>query len=100
MFSDMFDALDSGRQPRETLYDGYVVNAVIDACYRSAESRRWEPVELFEWRGAETPRIAASHETYDGKVVIKRETLPDGRVKMILKDPDSGDFADVVVAGG
>ena len=36
MFTDMFDALDGGRTPRETLYDGYVVNAVMDACYRSA----------------------------------------------------------------
>ena len=46
MFSDMFDALDAGRQPQETFYDGYVVNAVMDACYRSAKSRAWEPVEL------------------------------------------------------
>jgi predicted dehydrogenase len=99
MFSDMFDAIDSNRSPQETLYDGYVVNAVMDACYRSAKSRQWEPVDLFEWRGATTPRISASAETYDGKVVIKRETLPDGRVKMILKDADSGDFTDVVVAG-
>ena len=99
MFSDMFDAIDDGRAPQETLYDGYVVNAVMDACYRSAKSRRWEPVELFEWRGGETARIAGTHDDYDGKVVIKRETLPDGRVKMILKDPASGDFADVVVDG-
>jgi hypothetical protein len=97
MFSDMFDAIDNGRDPQETLYDGYVVNAVMDACYRSAKSRAWEPVELFEWRGGETPRIAGSPEEYEGKVVIKRETLPDGRVKMILKDPASGDFADVVL---
>ena len=26
----------AGREPVETLYDGYVVNAVMDACYRSA----------------------------------------------------------------
>ncbi len=39
MFSDMFDAIDAGRDPQETLYDGYVVNAVMDACYRSAKSR-------------------------------------------------------------
>ena len=97
MFSDMFDAIDSSRAPQETLYDGYVVNAVMDACYRSAKSRAWEPVELFEWRGGETPRIAGTHDTHDGKVVIKREVLPDGRVKMILKDPASGDFADVIV---
>jgi predicted dehydrogenase len=98
MFSDMFDAIDSGGQPRETLYDGYVVNAVMDACYRSAKSRAWEPVELFEWRGGTTPRIGSTPEMHEGRVVIKRETLPDGRVKMILKDPESGDFADVVVA--
>ena len=42
----------------ETFYDGYVVNAIIDACYRLAESRRWEPVELEDWRGGGVPRIA------------------------------------------
>src|SRR5215212_2624627 len=38
MFTDMFDAMEAGREPAETLYDGYVVNAVMDACYRSAEA--------------------------------------------------------------
>jgi len=98
MFSDMFDAIDSGGTPRETLYDGYVVNAVMDACYRSAASRSWEPVDLFEWRGGKTPRIGSEPELHDGKVVIKRETLPDGRQKLILKDADSGDFVDLVTA--
>ena len=100
MFSDMFDAMDGGRAPRETLYDGYVVNATMDACYRSAKSRAWEPVELFEWRGGTTARIGGQRELHDGKVVIKRETLPDGREKLILKDEASGDFTDRVVAGG
>ena len=40
MFNDMFGAMDEGRAPMETFYDGYVVNSIIDACYRSAESRR------------------------------------------------------------
>jgi predicted dehydrogenase len=100
MFSDMFDAMDAGRAPRETLYDGYVVNAVMDACYRSAKSRAWEPVELFEWRGGSTPRITKTPETYEGQTVIKREVLPDGRAKLILKDPATGDYTDRVVAGG
>ena len=39
MFTDMFRALEEGRAPRETFYDGYVVNAIMDACYRSAKSR-------------------------------------------------------------
>ena len=100
MFSDMFTALEEGRLPRETFYDGYVVNAVMDACYRSAKSRAWEPVELFEWRGGSTPRIAKSPETYEGQTVIKRELLPDGRTKLILKNPATGDFTDRIVSGG
>jgi predicted dehydrogenase len=100
MFSDMFDALDEGRAPRETFYDGYVVNAVMDACYRSAKSGAWEPVELFEWRGGTTERIASDPELFEGSVVIKREVLPDGRHKLILKDRATGDFVDRVVAGG
>ena len=100
MFSDMFGAMEAGRAPRETFYDGYVVNAVMDACYRSAHSRAWEPVELFEWRGGSTARIAKTPETYERQTVIKREVLPDGRTKLILKDPVSGDFSDRIVAGG
>ena len=100
MFSDMFSALEGGRAPRETFYDGYVVNAVMDAAYRSAKSRAWEPVELFEWRGGSTKRIAGSPEVFEGQTVIKRELLPDGRTKLILKDPKSGDFTDRIVAGG
>jgi predicted dehydrogenase len=95
MFTDMFDAMDEGREPMETFYDGYVVNAIIDACYRSAASRQWEPVEL-EWRGGETPRIARSRREHDGKTVIKEEKMPDGRLKLILKDEATGEFVDVV----
>jgi predicted dehydrogenase len=98
MFSDMFRAMDEGREPQETLYDGYVVNAIMDAAYRSARAHAWEPVEL-DWRGGSTERIATAPETYQGQVVIKREILPDGRHKLILKDPVSGDFSDRVVAG-
>jgi predicted dehydrogenase len=100
MFSDMFRALETGSKPQETFYDGYVVNAIMDAAFRSAKSQRWEPVELFEWRGMPTPRIGAGlePEMYAGLVVIKREILPDGRQKLILKDPASGDFTDRVVS--
>ena len=56
------------------------------------------PVVL-EWRSEETPRIAATSKTFEGQVVIKREILPDGRHKLILKDPASGDFSDRVVSG-
>jgi predicted dehydrogenase len=98
MFADMFDAMDESRPPQETLYDGYVVNAIMDACYRSAGSKRWEPVEL-EWRGSPTPRIGRTPERYDGHDVIKSEILPDGRRKLILKDKDTGEFVDRIVSG-
>jgi hypothetical protein len=32
--------------------------------------------------------------------VIKREVLPDGRHRLILKNPDSGDFVDRIVQHG
>jgi predicted dehydrogenase len=97
MFTDMFEAMDAGRQPMEAFYDGYVVNAIIDACYRSAQKRAWEPVQLEDWRGAGVPRIARSRREHDGKTVIKEETMPDGRRKLILKDEAAGSFSDVVV---
>jgi len=100
MFTDMFNRIDDGGAPQETFYDGYVVNAVMDAAYRSARSGAWEAVDLFEWRGGTTPRITATGERYEGYVVIKREVLPDGRVKMILKDPETGDYLDRVISGG
>jgi len=78
------------------LYDGYVVNAVMDACYASARSERWEPVQLDEWRGRGVPRIERARREYEGKTVIKEEQMPDGRRKMILKDDSTGEFADVV----
>lgn len=96
MFTDMFRAMDAGTTPQETLYDGYVVNAIMDAAYRSAKARAWEPVTL-DWRGGSTPRISSTPEEYEGHIVIKRELLPDGRHKLILKDPTTGDFSDRVV---
>ncbi len=98
MFTDMFRSLEAGAPPRETFYDGYVVNAIMDACYRSASNHGWEPIEL-EWRGGSTPRISSTPERHEGLVVIKREILPDGRHKLILKDEATGDFMDRVVSG-
>jgi predicted dehydrogenase len=96
MFTDMFDAIDEGRAPMESFYDGYVVNAVMDACYASGASGRWEPVQLDDWRGAGTERIARTRREHDGKTVIKEEQMPDGRRKLILKDEATGAFSDVV----
>ena len=97
MFTDMFDALDGGGDPKETFYDGYVVNSVMDACYASAASRQWEPVRLDDWRGAGVEPITRRTREHDGRTVIKEEQLPDGRRKLILKDEATGAFSDVVL---
>jgi predicted dehydrogenase len=39
------ECVANNRMPRETFADGFVVNCVLDAAYRSAETKRWEPVE-------------------------------------------------------
>ncbi|MEE9415548.1 MAG: Gfo/Idh/MocA family oxidoreductase [Acidimicrobiales bacterium] len=96
MFTDMFDHIDNGGEPMETFYDGYVVNAIMDACYKAADSKRWEPIDL-DWRHGTTPRIAPSKRTLDGLDVIKEELLPDGRKKIILKDPTTGDLSDRIL---
>jgi len=99
MFADILDALDSGREPMETFYDGYIVNAVMDACYRSAASKRWEPVELDIWRGREDAGDEGTGAVYDDNYfLIKEETMPDGRVKLILKDRESGEIVQKIKA--
>ena len=39
------ECVAQGRMPRETFEDGFVVNCILDAAYRSATSKRWESVE-------------------------------------------------------
>ncbi len=97
MFSDMFDALDNGRQPMETFYDGYVVNAILDAAYRSATSRRWEPVEV-EWRAAEGPRrLRSAAQEVDGYALVKEERMHGNKLKQILSDRQTGRIIERVI---
>ncbi len=37
-------SIQRDEQPRETFKDGYVVNCVLDACYKSIKTRTWEPI--------------------------------------------------------
>lgn len=99
MFQDMFDAIEGKKaSPMESFYDGYVVNAIMDACYTSARSKRWEPVQLDIWRGntGEAQKIGATH--YDDQHwLIKEELMPDGRKKVILKDKNSGQLSERIL---
>lgn len=98
MFEDMFEAMDQGKPPMESFYDGYVVNAIMDACYASAKSKKWEPVELQVWRGKEEAEEALQYPEYDpGHYLIKEERMPDGRKKLILKEKASGNIVQRVM---
>jgi predicted dehydrogenase len=91
MFADMLDSLDDGKKPMEDFYDGYVVNAIIDAAYRSAASKRWEPVVLDIWRGSDETADKVGLTDYDDKhYLIKEEKMPDGKIKLILKEKAGG----------
>lgn len=93
MFLDQLNALDQGVQPMETFYDGYIVNAIMDACYLSAETKKWEPVQLDVWRGEEKAAEGKRFVDYDNDhYLIKEEKMPDGKTKLILKDKKTGEM--------
>ena len=98
MFEDMFNALDEDRKPVEDFYDGYVVNAIMDAAYRSIETKKWEPVLLDDWRGAVDEKAGPQMEEYDADhFLIKEEVMPDGKTKLILKQKASGRIVQKVI---
>lgn len=99
MFTDMFNALESGGAPKETFYDGYVVNAILDAAYKSAKTKKWEPVKLDTWRGR-TGLSKDSHlESYDADhFLVKEEITHYGDKKVILKNKKTGKIIEQVLS--
>ena len=95
MFMDMFNSMEKGTQPRETFYDGYVVNAVLDAAYKSAKTKLWEPVKLDIWRGREGVSKDSHLVEYDADhYLVKREMTHYGKEKLILKNKKTGKIID------
>jgi predicted dehydrogenase len=91
MFMDMFDSVEQGKAPRETFYDGYIVNAILDACYRSAKTKQWEQVQLEVWRGKEGASKDSHLVEYDqDHYLVKEEVTHYGAKKLILKNKQSG----------
>lgn len=91
MFTDMFDAIDKKVEPAETFYDGYIVNAILDAAYKSAASKQWEPVQLSDWRGKAMTMSTKKMTSYDEQhYLIKEEVLPSGEKKFIIKHKITG----------
>ena len=97
MFKDMFNSMDAGRKPMEDFYDGYIVNAIIDACYKSALSKKWEPIEIQSWRGGSSRSEEVELKDYNSEhLLIKEEKMPDGSLKYILKHKGTGEISQVI----
>ena len=94
MFNDMFEAMDNEEEPMETFYDGYIVNTIIDACYKSAQTKQWEPINISLWRGEENVPHLRNTKEIDGHILIKTEVMPDGTTKQILKDSETGKISE------
>jgi predicted dehydrogenase len=91
MFTDMFNSFENGAEPKETFYDGYVVNTVLDACYLSAKSKKWEPVQLDIWRGKEGFTKDSHLVSFDDEhYLVKEEVTHYGEKKLILKNKETG----------
>ena len=99
MFTDVFNAFEKGTQPKETFYDGYVVNAILDAAYRSARTKLWEPVVLDIWRGRLNVGKDSHLTEYDAEnYLIKEEVTHYGEKKVILKNKATGKISEKVIA--
>jgi predicted dehydrogenase len=91
MFMDMFNSMEKGVAPKETFYDGYVVNSVLDAAYKSAKTKQWEPVKLDIWRGKEGLTKDGHLVEYDADhYLVKEEVTHYGAKKLILKNKKTG----------
>jgi len=91
MFTDMFDAIENNRQPNENFYDGYIVNAILDAAYLSAKTKKWEALKIDDWRGIPEKKAEKQMVSYDEDYfLIKEEVLPSGERKYIVKNKKTG----------
>lgn len=98
MFTDMFSSLENGKSPKETFYDGYVVNSILDAAYRSSKSMRWEPVKLDDWRGKKGLTKESHLTEYDSDhYLVKEEVTHYGAKKVILKNKKTGKIEEKVL---
>ncbi|MDP4130381.1 MAG: Gfo/Idh/MocA family oxidoreductase [Bacteroidota bacterium] len=98
MFTDMFNAIERGTSPKETFYDGYVVNAVLDAAYKSAKSKLWEPVQLGVWRGRTGVGRDSHLVEYDtDHYLVQEEMTHYGAKKVILKNKKTGKISELTM---
>ena len=99
MFNDVLGALENNHSPSETFYDGYVVNTIIDAAYKSIESKAWEPISIPHWRGRENVEsISVQRDFDDEHFLVKKERMPDGSTKVIIRNKSTGEMSQRLIA--
>jgi len=74
------------------------VNAVLDAAYKSAKTKLWEPVKLDIWRG----RVGVGKDSHlvdfdSDHYLVKEEMTHYGAKKLILKNKRSGKISEKVL---
>jgi hypothetical protein len=95
---DMFNSIEKGVAPKETFYDGYVVNCILDAAYKSAKTKLWEPVQLDIWRGLEGLTKESHLVEYDADhYLVKEEMTHYGAKKLILKHKTTGKISEQTI---
>jgi predicted dehydrogenase len=98
MFTDMFESIEKGISPKETFYDGYIVNAVLDAAYKSAKTKLWEPVQIDIWRGQTGVSKHNRLVDYDeDHYLVKEETTHYGAKKVIIKHKKTGVISELTL---
>jgi predicted dehydrogenase len=98
MFFDMFSSLEKGKAPKETFYDGYVVNCILDAAYKSVKTKQWEPITIEGWRGKTGVSKDSHLVEYDADhYLVKEEMTHYGAKKVILKHKTTGKIVDKVL---
>lgn len=98
MFADMFRALEKNAEPRETFYDGYICNVIMDAAYKSVKSKQWEPVNAEIWRGQTGLSKQSALTDFDADhYLVKEELTHYGAKKIILKNKNTGALSERIV---
>ena len=98
MFTDMFNSMERGTPPQETFYDGYIVNAIIDAAYASIRSKRWEPVQLDIWRSQAAIVSKDEGREFDAEhTLVKEERMADGSKRMIIRHKKTGEITQQIL---
>ncbi len=99
MFMDMFNSLEQGKQPKETFYDGYIVNSILDSAFKSVKTKQWEPVILDIWRGRTGVSKDSHLDEYDNDhYLVKEEITHYGAKKVILKNKATGKIVQKVLS--